>query len=47
VITVAARATVPNRNAIALKELGIMRLADQTAMQRRLAYTAAIHLNVI
>jgi hypothetical protein len=29
------------------KELGIVKVADQKAMQRRLAYTAAIHLNVL
>jgi hypothetical protein len=30
-----------------LKELGIVKVADQKTMQRRLAYTAAIHLNMI
>jgi hypothetical protein len=47
VIGVGARATVPIRNANVLKELGIVKVADQKAMQRRLAYTAAIHLNMI
>jgi hypothetical protein len=47
VITVGARATVPTRNANVLKELGIVKVADQKVMQRRLAYTAAIHLNMI
>ena len=47
VITVGARATVPTRNANVLKELGIGKVADQKTIQRRLAYTAAIHLNMI
>ncbi len=47
VITVGARATVPTRNADVLKELGIVKAADQKTMQRTLAYTAAIHLNMI
>jgi hypothetical protein len=47
VITVGARATVPTRNANVLKELGIVKVAEQKAMQRRLSYTAAIHLNMI
>ena len=47
VITVGARATVPTRNANVLKELGIVKVADQKTIQRRLAYTAAIHLNMI
>jgi hypothetical protein len=42
---VGARATIlPNRNDNVLKELGIVKVADQKAMQRRLAYTVAIHL---
>jgi hypothetical protein len=47
VITVGARATVLSRNVNLLKELGIVKVADQKAMQRRLAYTAAIQLNII
>ena len=47
VITVGARATVPTRNANVLKVLGIVEVADQKTIQRRLAYTAAIHLNMI
>ena len=30
-----------------LKELGIVKVADQKTMQRRLAYTAVIHLNMM
>ena len=47
VITVGARATVPTINANVLKELGIVKVADQKTIQRGLAYTAAIHLNMI
>jgi hypothetical protein len=47
VITVGARATVPSRNENVLKELVFVKVADQEAMRRRLAYTAAIHLNII
>ena len=36
VITVGARATVPTRNASVLKELGIVKAADQKTMQRAL-----------
>jgi hypothetical protein len=47
VITVGARATVPIRNANVLKELGLVKVADQKTIQRRLAYTAAICLNMV
>jgi hypothetical protein len=47
VITVGARATVSNRDANVLKELGIVKVEDQKTMQRRLAYTAVIHLNMM
>jgi hypothetical protein len=43
VITVGARATVPITNANVLKELGMMKVADQKNMQQRLAYAAALH----
>jgi hypothetical protein len=45
--TVGARATVPIVNANVTKELGIVNVADQITTQQRLAYTAAIHLNMI
>jgi hypothetical protein len=35
------------RNANVLKELGVVKVADQKTMQQRLTYTAAIHLNMI
>ena len=47
IITVGARATVPTITANVLKELGIVKVADQKTIQRRLAYIAAIHLNMI
>jgi hypothetical protein len=47
VITVGARATVPMIIANVLKELGIVKVAGQETMQQRLAYTTAIHLNMI
>ena len=34
VITVVARATVPTRNANVLKELGIVKVADEKTIQR-------------
>jgi hypothetical protein len=46
-ITVGARASVPVINTNVLKELGIVKVADRETMQRSLACTAAIHLNMM